>query len=299
MSETTSPLSLSIADHLPSADADRRRGGARAFLAAAGRIASWIAPGVTAAWAKRAFLTPRAGAPSANHRAVLGRSWRSRIRFGPRALAIYEWGGPGPLALLVHGWSGHAGQMTAFVDPLLARGFRVVAFDAPGHGASSRGLTHVPQIAEAIAHVARLQGGAQAVVAHSIGAVATAHAIGRGLKVDRLALVAPANGPRRWAERLSHALGLGGAASWRFVRAVEREAGIRLSEMELEELAPAVDCPALVIHDRDDKLAPPKDARRSAAALPSARVIETRGLGHFRILDSPSVAATVAEFVAG
>jgi len=39
--------------------------------------------------------------------------------------------------LLVHGWGGRGAQLASFVEPLVARGFSVLTFDAPGHGASA------------------------------------------------------------------------------------------------------------------------------------------------------------------
>ncbi|MFW6193451.1 MAG: alpha/beta hydrolase [Gemmatimonadota bacterium] len=58
-------------------------------------------------------------------------------------MATYAWGEEGPTVLLVHGWSSHTGHMTGFVDPLLRRGFRVVAFDGPAHGRSPGARTDI------------------------------------------------------------------------------------------------------------------------------------------------------------
>lgn len=55
------------------------------------------------------------------------------MQVGGAPVTTYAWG-EGPAVLLVHGWSSHTGCMAGFVDPLLERGFRVVAFDAPAHG---------------------------------------------------------------------------------------------------------------------------------------------------------------------
>ncbi len=66
-----------------------------------------------------------------------------------RKFAAYSWG-DGPTVLLVHGWSGNAGQMAEFVAPLTRAGFRAVAIDLPAHGASGGGLSSVVHFARAI-----------------------------------------------------------------------------------------------------------------------------------------------------
>src|SRR6478735_2928342 len=51
-------------------------------------------------------------------------------------LAAWQWGeAERPLVGVLHGWEGHGAQLGAFAAPLVAAGFRVLAFDAPGHGA--------------------------------------------------------------------------------------------------------------------------------------------------------------------
>ena len=49
-----------------------------------------------------------------------------------------EWG-EGPPVYLVHGWGGQRAHLAIFVKPLVAQGFRVIAFDLPSHNESDRG----------------------------------------------------------------------------------------------------------------------------------------------------------------
>ena len=70
-------------------------------------------------------------------------------RGGGDEIAVYAWGN-GPTILCVHGWGGRATNFAAFIGPMVAAGFRVVAFDAPGHGQSSGTLSSGPAIAASI-----------------------------------------------------------------------------------------------------------------------------------------------------
>jgi len=84
--------------------------------------------------------------------------------------------GEGPAVYLVHGWGGRGSQLAAFVEPLVASGHRVVLFDAPSHGDSDAGVagprrTHGVELGQALDAVFARFGPAEAVVAHSLGAV--------------------------------------------------------------------------------------------------------------------------------
>lgn len=61
------------------------------------------------------------------------------VHTGETALNVAEWPGDGPPLVLVHGW-GVAWQVWLSVAPLLAKHFRVIAFDLRGHGRSGRVL---------------------------------------------------------------------------------------------------------------------------------------------------------------
>ena len=84
----------------------------------------------------RAFFNPSEYEVKSTDQAILERGNNIRIRFEGGELAVTTWG-DGPAVLLMHGWGGARAQMTGFVDPLLAAGYRVVAYDQPAHGESN------------------------------------------------------------------------------------------------------------------------------------------------------------------
>ena len=223
-----------------------------------------------------------------------------------RRLATWRWGPlEAPAVLLAHGWVGHAAQLRGFVPRLLAEGYRVIAYDQPAHGLSEGGLTGLPDFARALAAVAASQGGVQHVIAHSLGAVATAVAIAhgrsfpsRGPELKSVVLVSPPSDlvgySRRFArwfwmpERLRHAM----------QSAIEERFGVRWHELETGRLVPRLRTPALVIHDRGDGVVPWAQGAALARAWPGARLLSTEGLGHGRILESGAVARAAVDFIA-
>jgi pimeloyl-ACP methyl ester carboxylesterase len=92
---------------------------------------------------------------------------RSSVLFRGGALAVYSWG-EGPTVLLVHGWSGRASQLARYAAPLVARGYRAVAVDGPGHGRSDGWFTNLPQMADALMAVQAQEGPFAGVLAHSV-----------------------------------------------------------------------------------------------------------------------------------
>lgn len=93
------------------------------------------------------------------------------LHIGDVALNVTEWPGDGPPLVLVHGW-GVSWQVWLSVAPLLARDFRVIAFDLRGHGRSGRVLddhTRITWAEDTARLMERLTPGGAAVIGHSLG----------------------------------------------------------------------------------------------------------------------------------
>lgn len=257
------------------------------------RLVAKLSPDAAAAWAARRFTRP----PRADDRAALPGARRTFLDSAVGRLAVHRWGDEGPIALLVHGFGGHAGDLLPYVEPLRARGYQVLALDAPAHGASAGRHAGLPVMAEAVSAVARAAGRPEVVVAHALGATACALAAQRGMKVARMAWIAPAASVAAAARGFAEALAMPAELRARFVGAVEQELGASLEALELSAIAPAQRAPVLIVHDRDDDVAPVSQSIRAAEALPVARLAVTRGLGHRRILAAAPVVRAAVAFV--
>jgi pimeloyl-ACP methyl ester carboxylesterase len=213
--------------------------------------------------------------------------------------SINAWSfGSGPAVLLVHGWEGHAGQLSAFVRPIVERGFRAVIFDLPAHGASSGESTNVFEVADAIEAIGAVVGEVQAVVAHSLGGTATALAVSRGFKAKAIALIAPAAEPTTFANKLADLLGFDEAQRAGMIAAVEARVGERLDRMHVADRVGQAPMPALLVHDPADPEVPIAHAESIARAWPGARLERVTGLGHQKILRAPAVVDRVVGFIA-
>ncbi|HKD19467.1 MAG TPA: alpha/beta fold hydrolase [Thermoanaerobaculia bacterium] len=243
--------------------------------------------------AELAFRTPPRFKPTRQEIERLGRAARSFVRGSRGEIALWHWGN-GPRVLLAHGWGSHAGRLTAFVPELLAAGFGVTAFDAPGHGQSAGRFASLPEFVEAVDLIARAISPV-ALVGHSLGAAACVLALKSGTRSRAVVLLSPPADPGAYTRRWARWMRLRPKAVDAMRRQLERRYGSALDDYRLAASAPAV--PTLIVHDRGDTRVPVANARALAQSWPDARVVETRGLGHHRILRNREVRRLVAQFL--
>jgi pimeloyl-ACP methyl ester carboxylesterase len=261
------------------------------------------------------FRTRRRTEPE-QERALLARAERFAVESRHGELPVWRWGS-GPSVLLVHGWNGRGAQLGELVEPLVAAGYQVIAFDAPGHGrapGSSSSMIHFADAIEDVIEALRPAfGRAHAVVAHSMGGPATVLAMSRFLKrgplalerslwatelpVHRFVLLAPPIDVAEFVSGFARMTSLDERAEQLLRERIVRRFGISFEELYAPALARRLDAPALVIHDADDREVPISRGRTLAAAWPGAELVETRGLGHVRILRDPAVVRRVVDFV--
>ncbi len=226
-----------------------------------------------------------------------------RFRVEGRSGRLWVWDfGVGPTVLLVHGWSGNAGQMSRFIGPLVAAGFNAVAMDLPAHGQSGGQRTTLPEMAEAIPEVAEKVKPVTAVVAHSLGATAAALAHAQGLKLSKLALLAPPSHVPYYVKAFAHRLGLPDARAEGMLARLRARFG-DLERFDLTQLAPGFTASGLVLHAPGDREVPFAQGEAVARAWPGARLEVLQkpgsagGTQHHWPLRDDSVVRTVVSFL--
>ncbi len=264
------------------------------------RASAMLAPRFARMWAEQLFLTPpRPQHPeSAFFDLIDARS--GSVRHKGRHIATWTWGSrDAPAVLLAHGWGGAATQMRRFVFPLAAAGYRVIAYDQPAHGLSGGSLTGLPDFADVLTEVAWHHGGVEAVVAHSLGGAAAAFALARGLPAKRAVLVSPPADLLGYSRRFARWHWIPESVRSAMQATIEERFGVPWSEFELPRMAARLGAPALVIHDRGDRIVPWTQGEKFARHWPGARLLLTEGLGHLRILEDEATVRAAAAFIAG
>lgn len=253
-------------------------------------------PGLAATLYERAMLAPARPIhpPRVNHHA--GEPEVQRLPYGDGWIVARVWGS-GPAVLLVHGWSRSAADMDAFVEPLVHRGFRAIAFDAPAHGDSDGRRTNLVQCAGAALQVGAVFGPVWGVIAHSFGCPTAALAASSGLRFGRLVLIGP---PCSMPEMVAMRGEQAGVPRHVIDLANQRIAArlrIDWNAIATDRLVAELEVPVLVIHDRGDRTVPFAHGATIAAAARSGRLVATTGLGHDAVLWDPGVVREAAEFM--
>ena len=255
-----------------------------------------LSPFLSSALAEMLFRTPPRSPRLKREERALFSARFSKTPFRSGSLPTWKWG-KGPAVLLVHGWGGHAGRLTPFVEPLTDAGFSVVAFDAPAHGSASGRRSSLPDMVEAIRAVAARTGQPHAVVGHSLGATACALAIQSGLPVSRAVLLAPCAELEKYSGRFARILHIPVPVRDSMKKRLERRYKITWKDLRISDRAPAREVALLVFHDRGDVRVPLRDGLEIVAGWPNASLVRTRGLGHHRILRDPRVIARAVAFL--
>lgn len=251
--------------------------------------------------AARMFLRPqRLGRRMPREQAYLDRAQRLALRTSAGELAGWQWGDPAaPLVGLVHGWEGHGAQLGAFAAPLVTAGFRVLGFDAPGHGDSPGDETHVPLVARMLAEIERQTGPFSALIGHSMGAAAAAQSTTLGVKPRAMVMLSPPLSQLDRVERVAARLQLSPEVRAEFFAAVERKTATPYELADVRAPARAAPCPLLVFHDPADPGTDYADSEIIVAAWRGARLVPCPGRGHYRILATPEIVRQAVEFIAG
>ena len=261
-----------------------------------------ISPAASAWLAERLFFTARRTRLSAGARAMQASGRRFTLRVEGRRVVGWRWGpGAAPVIYLVHGWGSRGVRLASFVEPLVALGYAVVTYDAPGNGASGRGMTSMPDYARALAAVVAHQGRdrvPEAIVGHSMGCAAIALALAWGLEARRLVFLAPAADPPAWVLPFAQLLGLRPEVIERVRVRSQRRLRVRWDALNVCDIARRIARPPLlIVHDERDDTVRYQDGVAIARAWPEARLITTSGLAHRGVTNDPGVVRQATEFL--
>ena len=252
-----------------------------------------------------------------------------RLRAGGRVISYREAGASqAPALLLLHGIGSGSLSWTAQLASLPPRGYRVVAWDAPGYGESDPLAAAAPAAADyakaLAAFAAALELDRFALVGHSLGALMAAAfcRLHEASRIECLVLASPAAGYgslpaearlHKTEERLAGMARLGpdGLAQARAaillspsapaeavekIRAVMRslrpegygQAVRMLGQADIFADAPHIAVPSLVLCGSADTVTPEAGCRNVAAAIAGARYESLPHLGHAAYVEDPA-----------
>jgi pimeloyl-ACP methyl ester carboxylesterase len=254
-----------------------------------------VAPALAVRFASRLFFATHRH-PRWNQDPVLKTAKTFEVPQGGQTVRFYAWG-HGPTVLLVHGWNGWGAQLSQLVPPLLEKGYRILTFDALGHGGSEGKSSNIFKFADGIALADKIAGPFYAIITHSMGGAATTLALKDGVRAKRLVYLAPPFDPSGWLGRFVKTLRINEKVGWYLEESFRETFGERWKFFQDPRFIRDMKTPLLVIHDRNDSQVHWEEGKRLAAAWQGANFHGTEGLGHNRLLKDADVIQRTVDFI--
>lgn len=217
-------------------------------------------------------------------------------------IAGFRWNkGAGPRALIIHGFESSVINFEQYVQPLVDKGYEVLAFDAPAHGRSSGKQVNVLIYSNFIQYLVEHYGPIQSFIAHSLGGLALCMALAE-MKPDRnqrVVLIAPASETITAINQYFHFIRLKSVrVRQEFDNIITRVGGQPVAWFSINRTLDNIHCPILWLHDEEDKITPLTDALKiKEQNRDNIRFIITKGLGHSRIYRDEEVKKQIVAFV--
>ena len=217
-------------------------------------------------------------------------------------LKAYQWGESNKIALLIHDWELESSSLFRFVQPLLEKGFGVVALDAPAHGCSEGKTICLPRYSRAIAHTINHElDTVHTIISHGIGSPSASFALRKvdpSIKVENLVLVSSPNDITRQLNKFSKLLSLPKSVKSKFYTLLEKIGQSKLEDFDTSNDFQQTNVKkVLVVHDKDSDLYSYKEARDNFFAWANASLLSTENLGHFGPIQHPLVIENIVEFI--
>ena len=264
-------------------------------------ILSVLAPRLAARWAEKMFFTPMKLPRPASEMPYYESASHLSIEYAEKKIALYTWGEGDETILLIHGWASRGTRLGHFAEPLVQKGYRVVAYDMPAHGDSEGKTTNLLDVSEITAQICNKYGPVHSIIAHSFGGMALCNAVNRNnLKVNKAVLVASPCTFEYILESFRSILNFTQEVADIMVERIRKrlleERKVDFYELSVDSFSTTLNFPFLVIHDRDDKVVSYSQGVGYANNLPDVEFVTTEGLGHRRILKDPEIMNKIIEF---
>ncbi|OGB22662.1 MAG: hypothetical protein A3I66_12565 [Burkholderiales bacterium RIFCSPLOWO2_02_FULL_57_36] len=254
--------------------------------------------------AQRLYTVPsrKTKTPTSEERAFFTNATAFSIPYPSHPLRAWRLGdSDAKPVLLVHGWNGNPSAFVPLANRLLALGFQVICYEAPGHGLHPEHFTTPMGFADSIHAALNTIGPVHAIVGHSMAAGALVMASKRGLPTERLILLSP------WTRVIDHthlfgdymgisrnAIALMRKLVWDYGEPSSSRYG---SDWDSLYTTPQ-EHPTLIIHDEKDPMVPVANAEWLKQQWPQSCFVKTKGLRHNHIMKDPDVMGQICRFLA-
>ncbi len=222
--------------------------------------------------------------------------------FDEKKITGYRWNrGAAKKALILHGFSSAACKFHQYVQPLINKGYEVVAFDAPAHGSSEGKTINALVYSNLVIQLSAQYGPFNGFISHSFGGLALCLALENAPPPagSRVVLIAPAT---ETSTAIDSAFKLFHLCDPRvrtaFESIITKLSGKPVSWFSVNRSIQQIEAEFLWVHDEDDTITPFADALVTRNKnLPNVQFVITQGLGHQQIYKDETIKNKVIDFL--
>lgn len=213
----------------------------------------------------------------------------------------WRWNHPGERkALIIHGFESSVVNFEKYIKPLTAKGYEVLAFDAPAHGHSDGKQINAPLYKRTIQEINKRYGPVHSYIAHSFGGMAVCLALEEISHTPdyKLVLIAPATETSSAIDSFFKFLQLDPELQPDFEKMIIKIGGAGPAWYSISRAVKNIRAKVLWVHDEEDDTTPVSDVLK--VKLENHANIEfviTKGLGHRRIYRDNKVAKLIVDFL--
>ena len=214
----------------------------------------------------------------------------------------YRWNHPQTRkALILHGFGSAAHKFEDYAVLLAAKGYEVLAFDAPAHGDSEGDRTNAIEYCAMIKEVMARYGPVESFLAHSFGGISLSLALEDTMHDahTKVVFIAPATETTSAVDGAFNMLKIKNeTVRNEFDKLVFELSGKKTEWFSMRRAMNNIKASVLWIHDEDDDITPWADALKVAEDNhPNIKFVLTKGLGHRKIYHDEIVKKQVIEFL--
>jgi len=232
---------------------------------------------------------------------IFKRGEKLEFRFIEFDIAGFRWNKGGhKKVLILHGFESSAINFEKYIDPLLKKGYEVLAFDAPAHGYSSGKRITAIVYRDLIKYIHEQYGPVKSYFGHSLGAFALGLALAEMPHNEdyRAVFVAPSAETSSAITNFFRFIKLDDKVRAEFENHIEKLSGRPVSWFSISRTLKDIRAKVLWIHDEDDQVTPFRDALKvKDENYSNVQFVITKGLGHSRIYRDPEVIRQIVDFL--
>jgi len=214
-------------------------------------------------------------------------------------VAYYIWGKGAKTVLLVHGWDAKAVDYYKMIPVLLEQGYRVVAFDGPGHGLSQGERSNLVDFKELMPRLIKKIGVPYAIIGHSMGGGASTYMLMEyDIKVQRLVLLAIPIISRLYFDMAFNMLKIPGRMRKLFIAEAEKNLGEKMDYYNLiERNEPIKSDKVLLVYEEHDQEVPLTHIKQFLKSKPFIQSFMVSNVGHNRVIKDKHITEQIVEFL--